>query len=454
MECYPDAEKGAFNLWQNRLVLGKKLGIVESAHTPPADGHYWDTYFWDSLFAAIINSRAGGKWLDASWRELRAVTDGQEEDGFIANQQFGPIKRWMDLERRLGFEKEAKGSNYTQPPILALAIAETYEATREQDSAKALASLRGIYPRAKKFYNYLERDRSNGLGNMLIGVVHPHETGRDSDPTFDFIKPARLQRSGINTSRARDLANVAIDYASINVHGRKLRSAKGDIEKAREIFWVNDVMMNCMYADNLYLMADLAKELGEQEDERHFSELAETVEQQILDKMWFPEARGGKGAFYALNKDGSPILETSISNLFPLVLRNLREEQLEALLDQMDESFDTPYPLPSVATDSPNYDPHNRELDRLWRGPDWINVIYYLQDRGLKMQIKRPDLSHRGNLIDRCVQWDHKTVKSSKTLVYTHGPREHYNPITGKPQRWRVKNFAWSNLAYVMLETT
>jgi hypothetical protein len=104
----------------------------------------------------------------------------------------------------------------------------------------------------------------------------------------------------------------------------------------------------------------------------------------------------------------------------------------------------------SAHTPPANHYPHNHEADRLWRGPTWINTNWYIAERGLKKQIIRSDLSHRPDLIARCIEWDGKISKSSKNLLVMNGPCEHYDPITGRGQRRRVKNFAWSNLAYVM----
>jgi hypothetical protein len=233
----------------------------------------------------------------------------------------------------------------------------------------------------------------------------------------------------------------------ILLHGRRLRSAGGDMQKMLEIYSVTDVMMNCIYVDSLLETSELAWQYLDIPATIEFKSRAERVEEQILDDMWFPNSRRGKGAFHALDMTGEPISEISISNLFPLLLPNLREEQLVSLLDLMDKSFDTPFPLPSVATDSRNYDPHNRESERLWRGPTWINTNWLIA-RGLKKQIMRPDLAHNPELINCCIAWFNRINDSSRALVDKNGPHEHYNPLTGEWQRRRVKRFGWSTLAY------
>ncbi len=457
---YPDAEIGAENLLRNRLEVGAKLGVGETLHTPPATEHYPDIFYWDSVFAAIVTARAGldgaqsERWVRSAQSELKTIIEGIEPNGFLPNLRYTQESRRIDPERILALGKTATSTNYTQPPVLALGVREAYLTAREHDERDARNFLADVYPKVRDHYQYFDRDMSNGSGPARneIGIYHPHITGRDSDPTFDNLKPHRLPRRGPNTAIIVDKLNIAIDYADILLHGIRLRRAGGDVRKMREMYWVNDIMMNGIYVDNLHESSKLAWETMHISDAWEFQERAELVERQMLDTMWFPEERGGKGVFYALDKSGEPIKEISISNLFPLVLPNLHEEQLESLLDLLDESFNTPFPLPSVATDSRNYDPYNHESERLWRGPTWINTNWYIVERGLLRQIGRDDLAHRGDLVDRCVQWADRITKSSRGLVDQSGLREFYNPINGKGQRRRVKNFAWSNLAYVPTE--
>lgn len=450
-QTYPESDLAFENLRANRLELGARLGIGESRHTPPASGHYPHIYFWDSLKAAIANARHNTQEsVRYACTELYAVLEGQHENGFIANIQFAPKGRKFDPERWLAFGFRAKDSNYTQAPMLALTVREIYDSIDDVDDLpSAKEFLADVYPQTRKYYEYLINNRSNSQDDRLIGVIHPHETGRDSDPTFDFIKPWRLKRNGPDTPNIVDKLNVPIDYGSILLHGLKLRFARGDIAKQREKFWVNDVMMNCIYVDNLNEMATLAWELGEFDDAVRYASIADEVEERILSDMWFPEARDGKGAFYALDANKQPIKEVSVSNLFPLVLPKLKPEQLESLLDMMDSSFNTNFPLPSVATDSPNYDPHNRETDRLWRGPTWINVCWYIVERGLNRHINNPDMADNEDLLERCEDWAERIVDSCIKLV-KQGSSEHYDPDTGEGQRPRVHNFAWNYLAFVM----
>jgi hypothetical protein len=357
---------------------------------------------------------------------------------------FAPRGRRFDPER-YSFMEPLKSSDYTQPPLLALSATEIFSALSEEDPDGAQLFLSEAYPYLDRFYKYFENHRQNSPTDPLIGIMHPHETGRDSDPTFDFIK-LRLGRQGPATPKLIDAINSGADYASIIALNYRQRLAGWDEQAARANFWMNDVMFNCIYVDNLYQMSELAKALALGEDDIHYQRLAAKVEQRILDDMWFAEAKNGQGNFYAL-KEGSPILETSVSNLSALMLPHLRPEQLASILNLLETSFSSAYPIPSVATNSPNYDPHYQEKGRLWRGPTWINTNWYLVERGLQMQAKRPELAAYPDLIRRCIEFGNKVVDSSQFLV-DQGYFEFYDSETGQP--YRVDHFAWSALARLL----
>ena len=281
--------------------------------------------------------------------------------------------------------------------------------------------------------------------DSLIAVIHPHETGRDSDPTFDsLIKPLRLKRKGVETGRAVNTINALADYAGSLHHSRKIGKTNGDIEKQKEIFWVKDVMVNCIHVDNLLAMTRLAEYAKRPDDAIYYKHLAQTIEQQIINKMFNEE----DGVFYNINSDNTFLKEVSINNLFTLLLPNLPADKLEAVIDLMDKSFDAPFPLPSVGTTSPNYDPHNEEPQRLWRGPTWINTNAYLTDRGLLMQSEREDLSPE--LRAKCFAWAERITMQSFKLLEQNGAREHYNSEIGGGQRFNVKGFGWSYRALTM----
>lgn len=451
---YPDSSIAAANLEFNRQALAKKTGNYPN-YTPPSPGHYWNWYLWDEVFHVIIDARHGSEAsLRVAQAGLNTTVENQDEDGFIANtQRLGAPKRWLELE-----DHDDPYRQYSQPPVLALGLAEVYRALKnqtgledQQPEVESHTFAVKIFDRATRSYKHLGTHRRASENDRRMFIIHPHETGRDSDPTYDYLKPFRLPRHGIATPFYVDKANTLLDYGQILWFEKQLKKAKGDIETVRSLFGAHDLMMNCMLVDNLRIMTDLAAELGRDEDQQYFSLYAHDVEQQVLSKMWVPEARAGRGAFYSTDKNDVPIIETTVNNLAPLLLPNLSENQLESLLDVMDESFNVNFPLPSVGTTSRSYDPHYRELERLWRGGTWINLNWYYAERGLREQAKNPAFKDRPDLVNRCLYWDDRITKSSRNLLSLSGPREFYDPDRGNGQRWRTKSFGWSNLGYVSL---
>lgn len=438
-----------------------KFGNPDAKHTPPSaiDGHYPHVYLWDSCFSAKTFARHG--YTKEAVEEMETVFEGQLENGFIPNMQFAPNGRTFDPERRT-FMNPRDRSDYTQPPLMAETILEIHKAhIKFGRDSEARELLEKFYPNLTKAYDFFKNERQNSPEDPLIGNIHPHETGRDSDPTFDFIK-LRLSRNGAKTSQTVDYINTALDYASIITYNVRARMKKWDTEKLREIFWVNDVMFNTMYVKNLRALADISANLGKYEDEFEYRDLVSKVEEQILTQMWDQDARDGNGAFYALDKTASQsipaiehiqrsngytgprderIREITISNLFPLQLENLPLDKLASCLSLISKSFYTFSPLPTVPIDSPHYDPSYQQKN-MWRGPTWIWMNDCIAE-ALAMQASRLKTGIANNiftesealeLINYCDDYS-KWIYNSSWKLTKESYAEFYDPFTGEPKR-------------------
>ena len=151
--------------------------------------------------------------------------------------------------------------------------------------------------------------------------------------------------------------------------------------------------------------------------------------------------------FYGLDIDGKLNKKITVSNLFPLLLPNISEEQTERILQLLESPswFGTKYPIPSVPTNSRDYDPHFIEK-RLWRGPVWINTNWHLAE-ALLYQAERfndsnPILSER--LQNKALYIIHKTAE----MTDNEGLWEFHDPENGKG--YRITPFGWSGLAKVL----
>jgi len=97
------------------------------------------------------------------------------------------------------------------------------------------------------------------------------------------------------------------------------------------------------------------------------------------------------------------------------------------------KKFNTPYPVPTVAVSSGEFDASSTLP--IWRGPTWINMNWFLI-RGL---LRNNAASSARRIVDRTI-----------TMIEKNGFREFYQPFTGMGMR--VENFGWSTLAVTFPE--
>lgn len=427
--AYP---KAVAHLLGNRKSLEGK-GVTD-IYTPPSREHYPHTWLWDGAFHAIVFAHFD--YPDLARDDISAILKGQnEKTGFIPNMRFGP-GRTYDPER-FTFLDPTKSSDYTQPPVLANAAWETYQSYRrigrKEDGQNFLKQ---TYNPLRWFYEYFKEIRPNPYHKDLIDIIHPHETGRDSDWVYDQKKPflpqSHLLAAPINT---------ATDYIASLKLNLELKSLGWDAKKALENgYRATDVMFNCLYSQNLDFMSQIARALNLDKDAIGFKNQAELTEKAILESMWNPADR----QFYNLDRTGAQIKRSSVGSLFPLVLPNIFEDQLQSQLDLLNDPnwYGTPFPIPSIPVNSPSFDP-DYKMKRIWRAGVWINMNWYIAN-SLEMQ---GDLNQAQNpeLAKKCFEISDRIQEKTLEMTDTHGYWEFYHPITGLGQR--IQNLGWSTLA-------
>lgn len=433
-------------------------------HSVPSVGkHYRYMWKWDSTKAVVINARRNDP--DRSATELTTLLSYIDpRTGFIPNKIFATAgrKTWRDYPEALFFNNNKIGTSYSQPPLEAWAAMETYDSfcrARRQD--EGLEFLRSVYGVASPnehtglngSYDYFAKYRQNAPDDYLIGIVHPNETGRDSDeankpwlldtqydPRMEWLK---MQKFGWDIGRlGRDPARQRIDWVP---------------QQVREKYWVNDVMFNSMYASNLRRMDDIATLLyihadtfdddeRYAEDAERYSLRADKVEAGILERMW----DGRQGYFYNLDKRGEQIPVDSVTGLFPLMLEGIREDQLVSLVDKLEDPrwFNTRYPVPTHAVRSPFYAPDPEGFKNTftpqWSGTVWTDVNHFLVEEGLVPRaedLRRVNKHLSSRMIARGALIADMT---QRLLAINPKTMEYYSPNTGKGMR--VTDFMWTNL--------
>lgn len=413
----------------NRAALGREF-------TPAAPRHYSHAlHLWDNGYICWV--RAEKKDPDGARKELEVLLSTQDpETGFIPNMTFLGRGRGLDPEKLIVFGLNAKSSDYSQPPNLAMAALATFQSFLQQRRhEEANDFLNRNYSSLVAFYRYFTERQRDIIESPLIYLRDPSESGRDSDRIFDHKKPLRVPYERI--PKAFDpfmrRANGGLDYFSALWIGAKRRLGKSD-------FTVTDVMFNCIYSQNLLDMARIAKIVENQNDAEEFDMRAMSVEEEVIEAMWDSK----DFAFYASDLISGPIKKISITSLFPLILERPMPEQVDKMIEMLEDPdlFATAFPVPTQPVNSRDYDPAGKE-PRLWRGPVWINTNFHLV-KGLEKQAARfentfADLSQRARK-----KAEHIATKT-KELIEKSGYWEFYDPRTGKGLR--IKDFAWSTLA-------
>lgn len=439
--------------------MSEKLGRAVTNSSPSPKNHYLGLYRWDELLADTFMAKYEAN-PELAIEGFETLLSHTRADGMIPNLVKPDIKRHaIDPEPKHFRYKHL--SPYGQPPLEAMTARSIYDSlNREGKRAEAVAFLERNYAKIAKSIDYFDEYRRNDHSDPRIGVIHPHETGRDSDPTFDYARKWLKHVPYIGTLVKKEVPVLSKSYGGVralaNWHDA-LGFTKGmaqdnwRLERMRERFWFIDVMYNCMYADNLYEMAGLAEQLGKTDDQERYSKLAAKVERTILDRMWDPEARDGRGAFWGDKGNGEPVKVMSVSNLFPLILPNLAINQLESLVGLLEDDFKTRYPIPSVGKHEKEYDAHNFMKATLWRGGTWDNMNWYLVERGIRLQMKRPEVAENTELYTRLSQLADYISFRSRRRADVHGHPEFSHPEKGHGQRLaKEADFLWGTGAYHM----
>lgn len=430
--------------------------------TPTAETHYNAEEFEYHLHDICYNSEELAKKGDPDQADfnLRHMLSFQAENGFQPNYVLTPSASKLHVERWT-FNNNRR-SDYTQPAVVAQAVAATHEAYIVQDrQAEANKFLSDIYDKTKAMYDYRNEYLRFSPECALTILIHPHQSGRDSDPSLNHFKwfPKSLDRNGADTGRFKDLLRVPFDWGGAITLNLKQQRVKWEVEKARQNYCRVDVEDNVRYAHNLRVLAGLAEKVDDIKGGEKYDSLATEVERQARERLWSPDAewplperrksgdRYTKGLFLAMDGSGNLINEVSVSNLCSIGFKSLTPEQVKANLRLALISFNTHVPFASVPTDSRYYDPNNQMWARLHLGGVWAYQVRLISD-GFRMHAERDDLGDYTPYLSELVA--DISAGSSREVFLPHKP-EFVHPETGIPQRYPwVRGFGMSGQPNLM----
>ncbi|MEV6525630.1 glycoside hydrolase [Longispora sp. NPDC051575] len=359
-------------------------GALRHGGITPSISYVWFSglWSWDSWKQAVGVS-AFSPALASS--VIEALFDYQRADGMIPDCIF-----YNDPAHGGGNWNERN----TKPPLAAWAAWEVYSAGGDKDF------LRRIYPRLVAYHEwwYKARDHDrNGIceygatvdpANDSDGAVieaAAWESGMDNAPRFDA-----------SAVRSNGAAGWSIDQESVDLNAY-------------------------LFAEKGYL-AKIAKVLREP-----YQDTSAPIGAYVRDKMFDPAT----GWFYDVSLDsGHPLVDRGkgIEGVIPVWAGLASPAQALAvratLLDPA--AFGTHVPCPTVAADSPFFEP-----EAYWRGPVWLDQAYFAIE----------GLRRAGFTADATAVRD-KLLRNADGLLGDGPIHENYQPLTGA--RLNAPNFSWS----------
>ena len=404
-----ELEAGARNILLTNLRRGVAdwNGKTYSFVCPSLRGYPFQ-WFWDSCFHSIALIHLDH---DQAKAELTTLMSAALPDGFIPHMIFWEMEKQPEfLSRNIVGMTSPNYSATMQPPIIAYAVERVYQATGDKEFLDA------ALPVLTRFYRWAKQARDPD-DDGLIAVIQPEEAGTDCSPKYDDILGLEeLSNRGFITA----LRKVYEAYEPMRGDDHKILAA--------DIFHVEDVLVNTIYALGLRSLARLLGDSGDSAGAAEFNHQADRTRDALVSKCWDEEA----GAFFDLSGVAeTPIKVVTISSLMPLVLEDLPRPIVERLVDQWvtnPDHFWTTYPLPSVPASDPKFIPGNPG-GFIWRGPSWINTNWFLSHA-----LRRHGY---GELADTIVARSHECIDKS-------GFREYYHPFTA--EGLGASNFGWSTL--------
>jgi hypothetical protein len=379
----------------------------------PSMGTYPFQWFWDSCFHAIVLSHFDVVRAES---EIRSLLRNQQMDGFVAHVTFWQRERFEALLSTYGIAYRTPYlSDCMQPPVLAEAV----DAIIRRGGSPAF--LVEVLPKVKRYFDWLDRVRDPDRDG-LISIIQPDESGLDQSPKYD--RYARLDRVDLEGATA-SWTRITDAYKAVDRDPVKMLEL--------DVFNVEDVMVNVIYAENLRVLAELCARAGERDASDTYARRAKKTSNAIVTKCWNAERR----VFFDLagRREEQQKVNT-VTSLFPLLLPDLPRKIVEALVGHLEDPkrYAAQYPVPTVAMDEPTFVPGVVGTKLLWRGPTWFNTNWYLA-RGLRR--------HGAEALAR------RIAERSADLVEREGFREYYNPLTGEGHG--AQNFGWSALVLDLL---
>ncbi|MGB5849303.1 MAG: hypothetical protein WBH40_12495, partial [Ignavibacteriaceae bacterium] len=222
--------------------------------TKPSSNLYPHQWNWDSGFITI-----GLSYIkeERAQKEILSLLDGQWINGMIphivysdSSDKYLPDANFWGSKKIDGSPKIISTSGITQPPVLSFAALNVYKNSKDKQNAQKF--LIDIYPKLLSYHRFLHEDRDL-IGDGLICVLHPWESGLDNSPRWDSIMQ-NIQNKNINRINRIDNRLIAKhqrpsdrDYELYFFIAEKLKALNYQVNDYSNLpFVVQDILFNSL----------------------------------------------------------------------------------------------------------------------------------------------------------------------------------------------------------------
>ena len=294
-------------------------------------------FHWDSFYAALM---ASVDCPELAWLNAIAIMNERTEKGFIPN---------------FGASFDYKTRDRSQPPVGSMVVMEIYK----RWGGKWF--LEELYDKFMKQNQWFFENRSTEEGYMCWGSNACETPNRRRfEGRSQACRQGAAFESGLDNSPMYD--------------GMEFDDSTGLLKLA-------DVGLMGLFIKDCNCLAEMARELGREEDLSVLARRKEKVEK-ALSTMYSPE----DGMFLNIDlRDHSFSRRVSPTNFYSLYSSVVTQEQKAAMLEKWfynPEKFWGEYIIPSITRDDPAYKDQDYWRGRIW-APMNLLVYYAFRDSGL-----------------------------------------------------------------------
>lgn len=389
--------------------------VAGNFFTVPSPERYPFQWLWDSCFHTYIYS-ALGKHREAE-AELASLLARQLPSGRIPHIIFwkeptaklpnwGRENKGHDINRLF---QQAGTSNLTQPPLIARTYYDLYKKTHDHQM------LERVYPKLRSYFTYLATNRTQAE-SQILNIVNPDESGEDNARRFD-------EALGLHT-RSNDEDHLSARLALM----KRLSACDFDTKTCmQKHFAVADLSFNCIYADGLKAMAQIAGQIGKQAESSEYSARRSALVNEMRERM---SADGTHFVSRDLIAERN-LPATEWTRFMPLYAGMVSRAEAEKLVAELFDTstFLSPFGIRTLSKKDEAYSPRVG----FWRGPIWHAPHFFLY-KGLR----RYGFATEATAVKKL------TIQ----LLETEGFYEYYDAETGAGLG--AESFTWGGLFLTM----